>query len=379
MKLLVFAHTPPPVHGQSVMVQTMLDGLRGDARFEVYHVNPQLSRASADIGRWRLGKFFALLAACVRAWGVRWRHGPAVFYYVPAPGKRSALYRDFAVMLLCRPFFPQLVLHWHASGLGEWLESRATRLERTLAHRLLGHADLAIVLGEGLRADAVLLRPRETAVVRNGIPDPVSATPGSRRTPGAPLEALFIGLCCEEKGIFDALAAVLEVNRNASTTLVRLTVAGDFPDASTRARFERLSVQAGAAVRHVGFVRGADKKKLFTSADTLLFPTFYPHETQGLVVAEALAHDVPVIVTRWRAVHEDLPTQHVYCVEPRRTDQIASALRKLHASPAPAGELREYYLAHYTDARFHRDLSSALLSLSRSHLKPAAAAVSQSE
>src|SRR5712671_6997716 len=32
MKLLVFAHTPPPHHGQSYMVKLMLDGFGGDQR-----------------------------------------------------------------------------------------------------------------------------------------------------------------------------------------------------------------------------------------------------------------------------------------------------------------------------------------------------------
>ncbi len=32
MKLLVFAHTPPPHHGQSYMVQLMLEGFGGDVR-----------------------------------------------------------------------------------------------------------------------------------------------------------------------------------------------------------------------------------------------------------------------------------------------------------------------------------------------------------
>ena len=41
----------------------------------------------------------------------------------PAPGKHSALYRDWLVMLLCRPFFKRLVLHWHAAGLAKWLET----------------------------------------------------------------------------------------------------------------------------------------------------------------------------------------------------------------------------------------------------------------
>jgi hypothetical protein len=29
-KILVFSHVPPPHHGQSVMVQIMLEGLRGE-------------------------------------------------------------------------------------------------------------------------------------------------------------------------------------------------------------------------------------------------------------------------------------------------------------------------------------------------------------
>jgi hypothetical protein len=31
-KILVFSHVPPPHHGQSVMVQIMLEGLRADGR-----------------------------------------------------------------------------------------------------------------------------------------------------------------------------------------------------------------------------------------------------------------------------------------------------------------------------------------------------------
>ena len=55
MKLLVFAHVPPPHHGQSYMVRLMLNGFGGDRRekkdrtqdsspfgIECYHVNAQL-------------------------------------------------------------------------------------------------------------------------------------------------------------------------------------------------------------------------------------------------------------------------------------------------------------------------------------------------
>src|SRR5205814_783047 len=133
MKLLVFAHIPPPHHGQSYMVQLMLDGFGGDRRkrkparlpsphgIECYHVDVRLSKRLEDIGDLRLGKFFLLLIYCMQAIWCRFRYGVENFYYVPAPGKTSALFRDWLVMLLCRPFFTRVILHWHAAGLAKWL------------------------------------------------------------------------------------------------------------------------------------------------------------------------------------------------------------------------------------------------------------------
>ena len=72
MKLLVFAHTPPPHHGQSYMVQVMLDGFGGDWRnspsgprpnaeadkydIQCYHINARLSQKLEEIGDFRVGK-----------------------------------------------------------------------------------------------------------------------------------------------------------------------------------------------------------------------------------------------------------------------------------------------------------------------------------
>src|SRR5579872_388139 len=102
MKLLVFAHTPPPHHGQSYMVQLMLEGFGGDRRkarggaekaarhgLELYHVNARISKELEDIGDFRPGKAFRLLGYCLQAIWCRWRYGVTTLYYIPAPGKRS--------------------------------------------------------------------------------------------------------------------------------------------------------------------------------------------------------------------------------------------------------------------------------------------------
>ena len=200
MKLLVFAHTPPPHHGQSYMVQLMLAGFGGDHRaaprpwhrrpapppsrraaeaapepalgIECYHVNARLSQKLEDIGDFRIGKFLLLLGYSAQAIWCRFRYGVTTLYYIPAPGKRSALYRDWLVMLLCRPFFKRIILHWHAAGLAKWLETVVQLRSRALTYRLMKQVDLSIVLSKFNQADAEKLFSRRIVVVNNGIPDP---------------------------------------------------------------------------------------------------------------------------------------------------------------------------------------------------------------
>jgi len=365
MKLLVLAQTPPPLHGQSAMVRTLVTGLP-PLGIELHHVNLRLSRDSADIGRWRPGKLFAILGACARALDARFRHGCDTLYYIPAPAKRGALYRDWLVMLLCRPFFRRLVLHWHAAGLGEWLRTHATAPERWLTQLFLGRADLALVLGEALRADAAVLRPRQFAVVRNGIPDPC---PGFERAPAPGLRlrtALFVGLGIRDKGVFDALTAVRLANQTAGSGQWRLVLAGDLPDPAQAAELRTHASRSDGSLVLAGFVSGGTKHELFAAADVLVFPTYYAAETQGLVVAEALAYDLPVIVTAWRAVAENLPDHHVQRVAVRSPAEIASALAHLAALPPPGGRLRDWYLRHYTVERHLAAIATALGGLDRS-------------
>lgn len=415
MQLLIFASTPPPVHGQSVMVQTLLEGLPAVAPdLVLHHVNPQLSRDSADVGRWRWGKLRSLLRACRAARRIQRQHGPMTLYYVPAPGRRAPLYRDWLVMLLCRRRFEKLVLHWHGVGLGRWLASEATALERWMTRRLLGRADLSIVLAPELAADAETLAPKRVAIVPNGIEDPAgevrslefgvrgseiagrrsefadrsSESEDSKSESGngdsaieardadfpnrnsqienpksAVTRVLFLGLCSREKGLFDTLTAIALANQLARGGF-RLTVAGGFAKAREEQAFRAGAKALGRdVVRHVGFADATQKRALLGAADVFCFPTFHPHEGQPLALIEAMAHDLPIITTRWRAIPSMLPPKHLWLVEPHHPEQIAAALVAARAAPSPAGSLRAHYLAHFTRERHLAALAEALTSL----------------
>jgi glycosyltransferase involved in cell wall biosynthesis len=406
LKLLVFAHTPPPHHGQSYMVQMLLEGFGGDQAgrsvpephprgVACYHVNARFSEGIADIGGFRLIKLWLLLGYFARAVWYRFRHGVKTFYYVPAPPQRMPVLRDWLVMLLCRPFFPRLVLHWHGVGLGEWLRGRGP-VTRWLTHAALGRAQLALVLAEANRADAATLTPERIAIVPNGIPDPCPdfdqhwrsrrreraarlATAldktGGDGASGERIRVLFIALCSREKGLFDALAGVAEANaRLAATGCVarfELQVAGDFIDRAEQEEFERIVAApewAGLCQYH-GFVTREAKERLFAEADMLVFPSYYHAESFGLVVAEAMARGLPVIATRWRAIPEVLPPGYPYLVEPRAPGQIADALLRAARDREPA-DLRGRFVQEFTIERHIDALAGALRSLDAPPARP---------
>jgi glycosyltransferase involved in cell wall biosynthesis len=372
LAVLVFAHVPPPHHGQSYMVAQLLEELRArPGEVHAFHVDSRLSDRLEEVGRAGLGKVWRIVRYSWQAIWLRMRHGPMVFYYVPAPAKRGALLRDWLVMALCRPFFRErLVLHWHAVGLGEWLKHSAGPLTALISRRLLGAADLSLVLAQTVSADAGFLLPKQTRVLANGIPDPcpdfdaavLPARLARRRDRQGTFRVLFLAHCTAEKGLYDALEGVFGAQRKlcaaGSPLRLTLTIAGQFlgreDEPAFRAACSRLSAEWTApgpppAVTCVGFVSGEAKDRLLRESDCLCFPTYYPNEVMPVSLIEALAYGLPIVATRWRAIPEMLPGESgsgCFLVDTCQSDQVAAALGEAGQTEAFAA-LRAHFLAHY--------------------------------
>jgi len=428
MKLLVFAHTPPPHHGQSYMVQLMLEGFGGDRRgkasrnqtgskfgIECYHVNARLSQGIHEIGGFQPRKLFVLFGYCLEAIWCRFRYGVTNFYYVPAPGHRSALYRDWIVMLLCRPFFKNLVFHWHAAGLTEWLTTSTPTWIRWVTRRLLGEPQESIVLSRYNNADAVWLQSRHVEVVHNGIEDccpefehkvwptrlarsrarqvlklgqALSADEIEQAGADAHLfKALYVAHCSREKGLFDAVDAVALSNaqlaKSGSAIRVQLTVAGEFVNPVERAEFEariraadlqfttestdlpntqastRVVAVAQSAVQYVGFLGGEQKRNAFIATDCFCLPTYYANENQPVSLLEAMAFGLPIVTTRWRSLPELFPEGYFGLVNVKSPEQIAEAFLSTIARQDEE-PLRPLFLSKFTLARHLSAMGAAL-------------------
>ena len=388
MKLVIFAHVPPPYHGQSIAVQLMLENYGGNRRkakfrqqppnrygLECYHVNARFSKTLEDVGELQATKILLVLFYCLQAIWCRFRYGAKTLYYVPAPGKPIALYRDWLVMLVCRPFFKRIIFNWRAAGLAKWLEISGNTFTRRFTFNRMKSADASIVLSDFSRDDAEKLMARRVLVVAGGISDPCPDFQGEilpRRRLRAEarkkilagdfqiqderdktVNVLFIAHCTREKGVFDSIEAIALANEKLaaeeSPLRFRLTLIGAFASTTEekelREYIHRRNLQNAVIV--LGFVSDERKKLELREADIFCFPTYYLAEGQPANLMEAFAFGLPVITTRWRAIPEMFPGDYPGFVDSKSPAQIAEKLRQLCASDLSL-PLREIFLRRFT-------------------------------
>lgn len=137
---------------------------------------------------------------------------------------------------------------------------------------------------------------------------------------------LFVGRLVEEKGVFELLRAYAGLDFRLRSE-VGLVFVGDGP---CRARLQDEAKNlAGEAIKFAGFVHREQLPAYYALAETFVLPTYT--DTWGLVVNEAMACGLPVIVSRVAGCVADLIREgwNGLIVEPRDISSVRSAMEIL--------------------------------------------------
>jgi glycosyltransferase involved in cell wall biosynthesis len=288
-------------------------------------------------------------------------------------------------MLICRPFFPTLILHWHAAGLAAWLETTASPLVRAVTRRLLHQPSLSIVMSQLNQADGEWFQSRQIAVARLGIADPCpnyeseilprrearvaarnlsQVSAGQTATSPTTIHVLYLAHCMREKGFFDTIDGVVLANEQMRAEGLRqrfyLTLAGSFHAEAERVEFNQRMEHSALSedVRWLGFVSGEQKRQCLEEADLLCFPTYYRAENQPVTLIEAMAFGLPIVTTNWRAIPDMLPGGYAGLIVPKSPAEVARALRTVVAED-PGLLLRQHFLRHFTLQQHIQDMAAA--------------------
>lgn len=360
--VLVVGQTPPPMNGQSLMIQELLNGeYEGLA---LHHVRLNFSRSTEEIGAFQARKLLVLLKTLVDIVVGRFRSRAEILYFPPAGPTLNPVVRDIFLLNSTRWLFKRTVFHFHAAGLLE-IYARLPWWLKPLFNRAYGNADVAIVTTKTNASGLADLNAKAVTVIPYGIEDlAANYLPPSFPDKDEIPEILFVGILCEGKGVLTLIQACSELRNNGFQ--FRVTCAGAFLSEAFKQEAETLVATSGLdqVVRFPGVLAGNEKLNAFRSADIFCFPTHYHAESFGVVLVEAMSFGLPVVTTRWRGIPDVVgESGGAFVVEPNRPDLVADKLRALLQNPelrtAMGQQSRRWFCDRYTLENYRAGMERA--------------------
>ncbi len=177
--------------------------------------------------------------------------------------------------------------------------------------------------------------PDRIDVVYNGIErESQQPQPGTQIEEGDKI-VLFLGRITMQKGPEYFIAAAKRVLEKLPNVKFVLAGSGDM---ALRMIDLAASMGIGSRVLFTGFLRGNDVERVFRMADCYVMPSV--SEPFGLAALEAIAHDVPVILSKTSGASEVL--QHVLKVDFWDIDEMANMIVAVLRHPPLSQTLREH-------------------------------------
>jgi glycosyltransferase involved in cell wall biosynthesis len=200
----------------------------------------------------------------------------------------------------------------------------------------LSRAD-AIIVSSPLTA-RTLVSDYGVAADRVTIAEPGTEPAIRSRGTGMPFTMLAVGALIPRKGYPILIDGLKELGREDW----QLTIVGS-PDhdplESNRIRERVLSSGLRSRVKIAGKVSAKDLQRLFAHADLFVMPSLY--EGYGMVLAEAMAHGLPIVCTTGGAAAETAPDEAAIKVSPGDAEAFSEAIARVMGDKALCDAMSE--------------------------------------
>lgn len=288
-KIIFLLHLPPPVHGSSMVGESIKDSAIINHTFDCSYINLLVSRVLNETGKTSsmkilrfVGVWFRLLAEIIKK--------KPELCYLALTASGTAFYKDVLLVALLRLFKIKRVYHLHNQGVKR---NETTKFNEVLYRFVFNGADI-ILLSKQLYKDVETFVPvSRIHICHNGIED---TTLNFKRiySKDKPVRILFLSNLMESKGVFVLLEAcsILE-QRKIEFECNLVGAEGDL----TAVQFSEkvAEKQLSGKVKYLGKKYGDDKHEVFTNADTFIHPTL--NDCFPLVLLEALQYSLPIVST----------------------------------------------------------------------------------
>lgn len=316
-------HTPPPVHGSSVVGGYIKTSKVINAAFKCKFVNFGTSYSVKEIGKKNPLKIFRYLLILLNTLHHLIFFRPSLCY-IAITAKGSAFFKDAVVAILCKLFFVPVIYHFHNKG----VKTKEHKRLYNLAYKIVFKKSSVILLSKNLYADIKKYVPeKDVYYCPNGIPD---INPDFKKHPISSQKAvsiLFFSNLIESKGVYTLLEACNHLtNKKVDYKCKFVGGEGDISAEALEKRIRNLNLESN--VSYEGKIIGKSKEGVFKSSDILVLPSF--NDCFPLVIIEAMQYAIPVISTYEGGIPELISDGVTgYLVEPKDYKMLANRIELL--------------------------------------------------
>lgn len=289
-RVLFIMPLPPPVHGSSMVCQSLLDSRLIRSAFQVDCVNLSTSRRMDEIGKGSWRKMLRFVRSYIEAFSKLLFHRyDACYLAITCHG--IGFLKDAPFVAMCKLLGRKVILHHHNKGLSMDICRWPYRGLMPWIYR----DTEVILLSERLYADVeAVVTPAQIHICPNGIADSaVSASISSSHT--GVFRLLFLSNLLVSKGVWVLLDACCLLKERGYCFVCDM-VGGETTEIDRSQLEEQISIRGlKDQVFYWGPQYGERKTSFFQQADIFVQPTF--EDCFPLTVLEAMQHGLPVVST----------------------------------------------------------------------------------
>lgn len=315
IRVMLVGPLPPPMGGATRHFMTLYEDLQAASGFDVDLVNT--SRREGFQSRFKNLAVFARTFWAITTRG--WR-SDIVSYHA---SNRGMFLFGPVVVLLCKILRKPVILRVFGGSFGDYHE-RKGRFAKLLIRRFILTADIFLLQTHRMIDQ---LQPVASGRLEWFSTYIREATPASRdigHDRRSCSKFIFLGHMWKTKGVDTMLAAAPRLPETVSLDLF-----GTLDEYTA----EYINERGVGRVRYCGFLTHDQVSETLREYDCLVLATYHPSEGYPGVIAEAYAHALPVISTRWLAIPEIVDESTGILIEPDQPDQLADAIHAMHANP----------------------------------------------
>jgi len=322
-KILFLMQLPPPVHGASLVNQSILKSFLINSEFATDYVDISPSTENDSLGRVSFFKVIRTLEILLKCLFKYFRFSPSLVYLTLSP-HGAAFWKDSIILQVLKIFGAKCIIHLHGKGIDR--EVRSSRFKMFVYKKVFHGVDV-IHLSKSLLDDvSVVLDPRsKTYIVNNGIHPSIV----SKSNDDPVVRFLYLSNFIPTKGASVIVDALKYIDLKYSGRFT-VSLAGKVTD---KVYFDSMVASVSAEWKDSVFFHaakyGEDKVNILVNSDVFVLPTYYKNECFPISILEAMSFGLPVLSTFEGAIPEIVADgENGFLFAPTKPQQLAELMTR---------------------------------------------------